>query len=139
GVAFLKDRQAPDGSWAGYHSLGMTSLCAWTLLEAGVPKTDPKMEKAIAFVRDGCLKLDYTYAIATTIFFLDRLGDPADVPLIEALSAQLLASVSRFHGWTYSCLTLTKEDQDAVRERVKKIKEKLADPDAEKEKEADKP
>src|SRR5438046_10031166 len=53
GVAHLKQRQSPDGSWQGPHTLGMTSLCAWTLLEAGVPKTDPALEEAISFVRNG--------------------------------------------------------------------------------------
>src|SRR2546430_97741 len=51
GVKVLKALQAKDGHWETTQRVGLTSLCAWTLLEAGVPKTDPALEKALAFVR----------------------------------------------------------------------------------------
>jgi hypothetical protein len=130
GVHLLKQQQSKEGSWETTQRVGLTSLCAWTLLEGGVPKTDPAVEKAAAFVRRYCLDPGESYAnyaVSTSLFFLDKLGDPKDVPLIEALSAQLIAGQNRHGGWDYSSPKLSQADQDAIRERVKKVAESTAE------------
>ena len=69
--------QGADGSWAypRYES-GMTALAALTLLECKVRPDDPTIRKALAAVRRACPRMSETYALALTILFLDRLGEP---------------------------------------------------------------
>lgn len=46
-VAFLKTSQLPEGAWTAPDALGITGLVTYGLLEAGVPPTDPVIQKAI--------------------------------------------------------------------------------------------
>src|SRR5262245_44459368 len=106
GVAAIQKKQAKEGHWQqieGASKAGMTALCAWTLLEGGVSPKDPSVTRAAAVVRQECLNENRTYCLATAIFFLDRLGDPSDQPLIQALGVQLLAGQTSNRGWWYFC------------------------------------
>jgi hypothetical protein len=116
GVDYLKKQQLADGSWPapeGKHLIGYTVLPALTLLESGVPATDPGIKKVAAVVRkvvplrEGPLKVDGTYEIALCILFLDRLGDPADKKLIQTLALRLVAGQMPTGGWSYTCPLLT--------------------------------
>src|SRR5262245_44667494 len=93
-VKYLLKLQKADGSW---DSLGSTALAGLTLLEAGVPPDDEAIRKAATFVRKRSIQDGYQYAIALTIMFLDRLGDPQDEPFIETLAVRLLGGQIR-HG-----------------------------------------
>src|SRR5262245_62876397 len=62
GVKLLKQQQSNEGCWEFTQRVGLTSLCGWTLLEGGVPQTDPSVQKAAAFVRRHCLNPGESYS-----------------------------------------------------------------------------
>jgi hypothetical protein len=112
GVACLKQLQRADGNWP-YDRVGATALAGLALLECGVPARDAAVQKAAAAVRSSCIGLDdvyTTYSLSLAILFLDRLGDPADEPLIQAMGARLLAGQNPAGGWTYGCPRLPEEE-----------------------------
>jgi hypothetical protein len=110
GVAFVRSQQAPTGIWP-YNAMGSgasgnagaTALVGLTLLECGVPADDLAVQQAAKFIRQSAASLDFTYALSTSIWFLDRLGDEADVPLIQLFAVRLMAGQNEFGGWTYNC------------------------------------
>jgi len=53
------------------------------------------VQNAADAVRKDALRLTHNYSISTSLLFLDRLGDPQDVPFIESLAVRLLAA--RWH------------------------------------------
>lgn len=104
GVSHLKKIQQEDGKWvypAG--DIGSTCLAALTLLECDIPANDPAIQKAAEVSRKELIECRHTYSISLGILFLDRLGERADVPLIQSLGARLLAGQSRQGGWSYAC------------------------------------
>ncbi len=104
GVSSLRQRQAPGGSWGGgEHVVGTTALAGLTLLECGVPPDDLVMKRALAIVRSQAPKDKYTYDIALSILFLDRLGDSSDEALLKSLGLRLVAGQTHTGGWTYDC------------------------------------
>jgi hypothetical protein len=96
GVRFLKS------SLPG-QSTGATALIGLALLESGVSADDPAMEKIIAVLRPASITLTDTYGLALAIMFLDRLGDPGDVPVIQSMGVRLLAGQNGAGGWAYQC------------------------------------
>jgi hypothetical protein len=111
GVRHLRLLQGADGAWpylddrmaAPYADTGMTALAGLTLLECGAPGDDRAVERAARHVRDASIECTGTYSISLAILFLDRLGDPDDIPLIESLAVRLLAGQNDQGGWSYSC------------------------------------
>jgi hypothetical protein len=106
GVAYLQKIQRPDGSWpypAVNTSVGCTALVGLTLLECGISKDDPQIEKTANYVRTQSINLRHTYSIALAILFLDRLADSADLPLLESLAARLVLGQTASGGWSYYC------------------------------------
>ena len=101
GVAFLRGA-APNGYDAA-HPAGATALAGLTLLECGVAPDDKAVRAAAATVRQAAVTQDQTYSLALGILFLDRLGDPDDVPLIESMTVRLLEGQNAAGGWTYTC------------------------------------
>ncbi len=102
GVGYLKAQQNADGTWPR-PEIGATALAGLTLLECGVPVNDPAVQKAADAVRRASVNLTHTYSLALSVLFLDRLGDPADVPLIESMTVRLMAGQDANGGWTYQC------------------------------------
>ncbi len=101
GVAYLRGA-APNGYDAA-HPAGATALAGLTLLECGVAPDDKTVQAAAAAVREASITQNQTYALALGILFLDRLGDPDDVPVIESMTVRLLAGQNAGGGWTYTC------------------------------------
>ena len=62
------------------------------------------MKAITAAVRDASFTETQTYHIALCLLYLDRLGDAADVPLIQMLGVRLLAGQNAIGGWTYQCI-----------------------------------
>lgn len=103
GVSALLAMRRPDGTWPHPH-IGATALAALTLLECGAKEDGKPIRQAADAVRKASIQLTHTYSIALTILFLDRLGDPGDVPLIESLMVRLLAGQDGASGgWSYEC------------------------------------
>jgi hypothetical protein len=127
GVAFLKKTQRPDGTWpfAGNKedrqqlrnfAVGFAALPGLTLLECGVKKDDPVIQKAAKFVRtyEQRHRIVLTYDISLAILFLDQLGDPQDEDLIRQLALRLVAGQTITGGWTYECPNLTEAESKAL-------------------------
>ncbi len=124
GVTALRRLQSPDGTWP-HTRIGATALAGLALLECGAAPDDNAVLRAADAVRKATVNnLDHTYSISLAILFLDRLGDPADVPLIESLMVRLMAGQDpKSGGWTYDCPKISaaevKRLDDNVRGRKK--------------------
>src|SRR5207237_7256182 len=72
------------------------------------PANDPAVQAAAKAVREAsAANLTHTYSLALAIVFLDRLGEPGDVPQIESLTVRLLAGQGATGGWSYDCPRLS--------------------------------
>ncbi len=124
GVDYLKRTQQKNGTWANpygnwvearfhghVYAIGFTALPALTLLECGMPATDPIVQQAAQFVRSRAGQLDRTYELALAILFLDRLGDPKDKKIIQTFALRLIAGQSSTGGWGYKCPILSSKTQ----------------------------
>lgn len=104
GIAFLKARQLASGTWpAKEHELGYAALAGLALVECGVPVTDPAVARAAGFVRGTAAKSEHTYDLSLAVLFLDRLEQPADRVLIQALALRIAAGQNDKGGWDYKC------------------------------------
>ena len=114
GVKWLKKEQDGEGTWGRSHPTGLAALPALTLLECGVSADDPHVRRAVAFVRRSVPNLTATYELALALLLLDRVGDPADEPLIRTMALRLLAGESPAGGWTYQCPLLSDKDERSL-------------------------
>jgi hypothetical protein len=128
GVAFLRGTQQENGSWAHPNKMGATALAGLALLECGVDRHDKAVAAAAKFTREAAPACDHTYSIATAILFLDRLGDPADDHLIEALGTRLLAGQNNYGGWSYTCPAVDKDEVRKLTTVVRETRELVASP-----------
>jgi hypothetical protein len=130
GVAFLQSLQKDDGTWAylprGNENVGSTALAALTVLECGVPAKDKGVQKAADLLRARTISLTDTYSLALAILFLDRLGDPGDVALIESMTVRLLAGQSKLGTWTYTCPAVSEAEVNRLTDHVKQRAELVA-------------
>jgi hypothetical protein len=129
GVAFLRQLQQPDGTWPR-HEIGATALASLTLLECGVPTNDPAVQRAAAVLRQASVQLTHTYSLSLAIIFFDLLGDPADEPLIEAMTVRLLGGQTSAGGWSYECPGSPETETRRLTNLVQQRNELTARPDA---------
>jgi hypothetical protein len=90
GVWFLRDRQQGDGAWGNGYPVAYASLGGLTLLECGIPASDPAVQKCATLVRQQAGELGddkSTYQRALAILFLDRLNQATDDGLVSAAPA----------------------------------------------------
>ncbi|MDA1260053.1 MAG: terpene cyclase/mutase family protein [Planctomycetota bacterium] len=77
GIQFLLTRQHPDGTWFDWlepeHPGGMTSLCAYSLYKAGMPREHAALQLALAYLDTH--PAEYTYDAALRILLYTSL-DP---------------------------------------------------------------
>jgi hypothetical protein len=119
GVRALRGMQSPEGIWQHTYS-GATALAGLTLLECGAAPDDDAVLRAAAYVRKNAVIETHTYSVSLAILFLDRLGDPDDVPLIESLMVRLLAGQNTTTGgWTYSCPKISNSEVQRLEGNVK--------------------
>jgi hypothetical protein len=108
GVEYLKTVGGGGGGPNGMHDttarLGGRALVGLALLEADVPKNDPAVASITQLVRLGGLGEGRTYDLALGILYLDKLNEPADIPLIQLLGARLIVGQNNFGGWSYTCV-----------------------------------
>ncbi len=110
GVAWIKDRYQRKADINSVntpfsHALGATCLSGLALLEAGTPPDDPAVQSITQLVRTVSYAQTQTYQISLCLMYLDRLGDPADLPRIQILAVRLLAGQNpQTGGWGYSCI-----------------------------------
>lgn len=109
GVAALKASQQADGSWGNMYT-GATALAGLTLVECGEAKGGKAVKAAAEFVRKRGLHEKRTYCLALCVLFLDRLGEPADTPLIESMIVRLISGQKNDGTWAYECLGVSPEE-----------------------------
>ena len=83
------------------HPVGAIALWGLTLLECDVAASDAGIQNAAAELRTASVDLTHNYSIALAIMFFDRLGDPADAYLIQALGLRMLTGQNHADGWSY--------------------------------------
>ncbi len=130
-IAFLKHTQSKKGGWPQLpayrrYLVGPHALPALALLEAGVPKDDPVVQRAADYIRPHLPKLNQTYEISLALLFLDRLGDPQDEAAIRSLALRLVAGQCRSGGWCYRCPTLSRTNEEALTELLRQWQEAAA-------------
>ena len=113
GVAALKRLQGRGGTWA-HAKVGATALAGLALVECEVPADDRSVARAADAVRRASPSLTDTYSLSLSLLFLDRLGDPADVPLIESLAVRLLAGQAVTGGWGYECPPISRGEVERL-------------------------
>jgi serine/threonine protein kinase len=117
GVEHLKKNQLAFGAWDNRYTTALAALPGLTLLECGVPSSDPRIQKAARFVRD---RVPYhnsdktTYELSLALLFLDRLGEAKDKPLIQAIALRLVAGQLADGGWTYRLPMLPPDDENKL-------------------------
>jgi hypothetical protein len=119
GVRKLKSLQGDGGTWT-HTQIGLTALCGLTLLECGVPVDDKGIQAAAAAVRNAAAEEENTYSLSLSILFLDRLGEPVDVALIESMTVRLLTGQTLRGSWTYKCPKVDENEQRRLKTLVEK-------------------
>lgn len=102
GADYLRRSGGASGSADG-HTVGRAALTGIAMLEGGVPPSDTAVAAVARTVRDGAPNETKTYDIALAILFLDRLGEPADIPVVQMLGVRLYGGMTATGGWTYEC------------------------------------
>jgi HEAT repeats len=131
GVNILRQSQQFNGC-IGAYGAGSTALAALALLECGAKIDDEVITKAHSYVREQIIPGNDVYHVSLAIMFLDRLGDPADVPLIQALAVRLMEGQlpPPQAGWNYK--TSRPGPDELERLRGQKSPELKTDPKKEK-------
>jgi hypothetical protein len=101
GVEYLCNEQLRDGSWGlhGDYIGGRGGLVLYTLLQCGVSRDHPAVQRAVAYL-DGC-DPDRTYATTTMLLAYDALRDGKRKRRIEQLVEKLLLWQKPGGDWGY--------------------------------------
>lgn len=98
----------PTGGSLNQSDIGATALVGLALLETGVPATDPALAAAVRTVVDAAPHLTLTYALAASIWFLDRADGAQHAGVIRGLASTLLrGQLADNGGWGYECPSRT--------------------------------
>lgn len=130
GVEFLKRSQTKAGdflyrAYPDAFQVGQCALPAYALLEAGVPSDDPVIKKAADYIRPRLRSTLNTYELSLAILFLDRLGDPRDKKLIQALALRLIAGQHQSGGWGYNCLPVSELSEQELLKYLGALEKKM--------------
>jgi hypothetical protein len=117
GVAYLQaglDNQGRFKNNANGNRLGGAALIGLTLLSCGVSAEDSKIAGIAARVRAEAPNLQMTYDLACCIWFLDKLGNDNDYPLVRKLALRLIAGQGTRGGWNYNCSLLSPGQEEEL-------------------------
>ncbi|HVS34567.1 MAG TPA: hypothetical protein VMS17_03230, partial [Gemmataceae bacterium] len=136
GVQYLHGGESLDANPTGSKTQpdGVAALIGLTLLECDAKPDDPVLRKCLQKVRDDAVAMHETYSLSLCIVFLDRLGDPADEPLIQSMAVRLLGGQSANGGWTYTCPAIPESEvrrlTDLIQHPDQVVTPDKKDPDA---------
>jgi len=99
-----KYAKGAQATWGG-DTKGSGPLCmsGLAMLEAGIPAGDPAVKAVTELIRETAWSQTRTYQVSLALLYLDRYGEPADVPLIQVLAVRLLIAQTTNGGWSYEC------------------------------------
>lgn len=104
GASFLEGRFRNARELTDHpHVVGTSALAGLAMIESNVPKTSRAVASIATVVRDQVFSNVKTYEVASMAMFLDRLGDPADKPLLQFLGIRLMLGQMRSGTWSYDC------------------------------------
>lgn len=115
GVTFLLEQQRDDGSWPEMQEYrgGIGALCTLALLNAGVKPDDPRMQKALDYLRT--IRPERTYVVALQTMVLARAEPNKDLKLIfrnvEWLENTQIVQGPNKGAWTYPGMNGDRGDQ----------------------------
>ena len=107
GVAYLRKTQTERGRWDEYsgQSCGASALCTLALLNAGVPRDDPTILRAMRYLRGIVPTETYSVSLQTLVFC--QLGAAGDIQAIRR-NVETLVRIQnkagqpiRIGGWGY--------------------------------------
>ncbi|MBA4186604.1 MAG: hypothetical protein C0467_01160 [Planctomycetaceae bacterium] len=120
GVRYLKKQQNPQGNWEGIvigfladMEGGSTALVTLALLNCGVKKDDPAVDRAITYLRKVCENPKKTYVVALCNLVFAEIRDPKDQPLVQKNADWLVKTglgwrvdtdgrvAGQLEGWSY--------------------------------------
>ncbi len=123
GVAYLVSQRREDGTWPRIDThgektwtVGPTAVCAYALLEAGVPTGDPNMGKTLAFLGETETDTTYGVALRSLVWASAIRQGRVDFPArLRRDAACLIRSMSRSggYGYTAACRPPTRKDFSA--------------------------
>jgi hypothetical protein len=125
GIDRLWEDQDPDtGAWRyndketeikkDDRAVGVTSLAALALYENGVLPSDPKLRKALKFVRDRCPAIEDTYSVSLATILLARVGQREDKDLLKENALRLCNSQKDTGGWHYTTPRISRDRKKAA-------------------------
>lgn len=112
-VAFLRATQTRTGMWefqsggAGgsiiqQQNVGATALVGLALLASGVPPSDSALTRAESVVRANLPNLTYTYSLALSAMFLEKMNKDRNGGAVTAIVGKLLKGYNTATGgWGY--------------------------------------
>ena len=107
GIAYLRKTQTERGRWDEYsgQSCGASALCTLALLNAGVPRDDPAIVRAMRYLRTVVPTETYSVSLQTLVFC--QLGAAGDIQAIRR-NVETLVRIQnkagqpiRIGGWGY--------------------------------------
>lgn len=117
---YLSDKPGVEGLLDGYHE-GIVGFAAMTLLECGTQADDPLMQEAAAFIRKRVPAMAKTYNMSASLLFLDKLGDPKDLPLMKLLAVRLMAGQHFVGSWGYDCERIADAEEQLLLAYLTKV------------------
>jgi hypothetical protein len=102
GVAWLRTRQQPDGSWPGFegeHPGGMTALCTLTLMKSGVRRSDDGVRKGVSKVLGTEFRSVYSHSVR--LMLLEALGDAESHAASAEVGLDFLVAQQVGGEWAY--------------------------------------
>jgi len=102
-ASFRSGSGTGGGQHGGAFGEGPAALAGIAMLESGVSPDDPTILSIARVVREAAVSQASTYQLALDIILLDKLGEPADEPLIQSMGVRLLLGQNRNGAWTYTC------------------------------------
>lgn len=101
GASYLLGHALSPESLAS-HGIGPACLAGLALLEADVKPDHTVIQAIHKLVRSRVIAEVSTYEVSLAAIFLDRLGDPGDVALLQILGTRLMMGQTLAGGWGYS-------------------------------------